>query len=47
MALPWHLGLLLVGPWLGHATWHAYRGAVQWPADESPANPVENSVASP
>ena len=35
MCLPWSLGLLLVGPWLGHASWHAYRGAVQWPSDES------------
>lgn len=26
--LPMFLGLLLVGPVLGHATWHAYRGAV-------------------
>ncbi len=47
MVLPWHAGLLLVGPWLGLATWHAYRGAVQWPADESPVNPVENPAASP
>ena len=29
--LPWGAGLLLVGPWLGHATWHAYRGSVHWP----------------
>jgi len=28
--IPWGLGLLFVGPWLGHATWHAYRGAVRW-----------------
>ncbi|MCA3237257.1 MAG: DUF2189 domain-containing protein [Curvibacter sp.] len=28
--LPWGLGLLLIGPWLGHATWHAYRGSVRW-----------------
>ena len=28
--LPWGAGLLLVGPWLGHATWHAYRGSVRW-----------------
>lgn len=28
--LPWGLGLLLVGPWLGHASWHAYRGSVRW-----------------
>src|SRR3990167_1283475 len=33
MLLPWSLGLLVVGPWLGHASWHAYRGAVQWPGD--------------
>ena len=28
---PWMLGLIVVGPWLGHASWHAYRGAVAWP----------------
>ena len=28
--IPWGLGLLLVGPWLGHASWHAYRGAIEW-----------------
>jgi uncharacterized membrane protein len=28
--IPWGLGLLLVGPWLGHASWHAYRGTVKW-----------------
>ena len=27
---PWMLGLIVVGPWLGHASWHAYRGAVTW-----------------
>lgn len=27
---PWALGILFVGPWLGHATWHAYRDAVGW-----------------
>lgn len=32
--LPWGLGLLLVGPWLGHASWHAYRGSVRWIAEE-------------
>ena len=26
----WMLGLIVVGPWLGHASWHAYRGTVQW-----------------
>lgn len=29
---PWALGVLVVGPWLGHATWHAYRDAVGWEA---------------
>ena len=29
---PWGLGLLVVGPWLGFATWHAYRDAVGWDA---------------
>jgi len=28
--LPWGLGLLLIGPLLGHASWHAYRGSVRW-----------------
>lgn len=28
--LPWGLGLILIGPLLGHASWHAYRGSVQW-----------------
>jgi len=27
--VPWFAGLLVVGPVLGHATWHAYRGAVE------------------
>ena len=26
--LPWFAGLLVVGPVLGHASWHAYRAAV-------------------
>ena len=38
---PWGAGLLVVGPWLGHASWHAYRDAVGWPelvdAPEQPA----------
>lgn len=29
---PWMLGLIVVGPWLGHASWHAYRGTVEWEA---------------
>ena len=26
--LPYFAGLLIVGPWLGHASWHAYRAAL-------------------
>ena len=33
LMLPWNVGLLLVGPLLGHASWHAYRAAVAWPQD--------------
>lgn len=32
--LPWFMGLLVVGPVLGHATWHAYRQIVPAPASE-------------
>ncbi len=32
----WMLGLVVAGPWLGHASWHAYRGAVDW---EEKVNP--------
>ena len=27
--VPWFLGLLVAGPVIGHATWHAYKGTVQ------------------
>ena len=30
LLLPWGIGLVLVGPWLGDASWHAYRGSVCW-----------------
>jgi uncharacterized membrane protein len=32
LVLPWAIGLLVVGPWLGHASWHAYRGCYAWRA---------------
>ncbi|WP_233254937.1 DUF2189 domain-containing protein [Limnohabitans sp. T6-5] len=35
---PWGLGIILVGPWLGHASWHAYRGCVEW--QENPCEAV-------
>jgi len=28
LLLPWAVGILLVASWLGHATWHAYRGSI-------------------
>lgn len=37
LLMPWGLGLLLTGPLLGHATWHAYRGAVEWPEEKPEA----------
>jgi uncharacterized membrane protein len=37
LMLPWALGLLLVGPWLGHASWHAYRGCFAWRLPDAPA----------
>jgi uncharacterized membrane protein len=27
--LPWFAGLLVTAPWIGHASWHAYRHAVE------------------
>jgi len=33
--VPWFAGLLVVGPVLGHATWHAYRGAVDGSATDA------------
>lgn len=35
--LPWFLGLLVIGPVVGHASWHAYRAAVV--DDPTPASP--------
>jgi uncharacterized membrane protein len=37
LLLPMGLGLLLSGPLLGHATWHAYRGSVTWPPESASA----------
>jgi uncharacterized membrane protein len=36
--LPWFAGLLIVGPVLGHASWHAYRAAVA--IDDAAAAPA-------
>lgn len=30
LLLPWSAGLLVAGPLLGHASWHAYRSSVHW-----------------
>ncbi|MCA0175308.1 MAG: DUF2189 domain-containing protein [Proteobacteria bacterium] len=37
--LPWLLGLLVAGPLLGYASWHAYRDAVGDVAAEAPPTP--------
>jgi uncharacterized membrane protein len=34
LLMPWSVGLVLVGPLLGYASWYAYRGAVEWPAGD-------------
>jgi uncharacterized membrane protein len=31
------VGLLVVGPWLGHGSWHAYRGCVRWLDHKGPS----------
>ncbi|MFT3718328.1 DUF2189 domain-containing protein [Pseudorhodoferax sp.] len=33
LALPWAAGVLVVVPWLGHATWHGYRQVMPPAAD--------------
>jgi uncharacterized membrane protein len=38
--LPWFLGLLFLGPVVGHASWHAYRAAVE------PVEPADSAAAS-
>lgn len=40
---PWGLGLLVIGPWLGHASWHAYRGSVRW-LDQTQERTVSDTV---
>ncbi len=42
--LPWGAGLLVVGPVVGHASWHAYRGAVRW---QEPPAAAGKSATSP
>lgn len=36
---PWGSGLLVVGPLLGHASWHAYRSAITWQEEGSQNRP--------
>jgi hypothetical protein len=48
--MPWGAGLLLVGPLLGHASWHAYRGSVGWleaPAGEARAGSLGQAEVIP
>jgi uncharacterized membrane protein len=38
--LPWFAGLLVAGPVIGHASWHAYRAAVGGPMLDEAARSV-------
>lgn len=42
--LPWGLGLIFVGPLLGHASWHAYRGSVRWQLQDNEGAIIEVSA---
>jgi len=46
LLLPWALGLLLVGPLLGHASWHAYRGSVRWLDTATAQAPAAGTASS-
>jgi uncharacterized membrane protein len=41
--VPWFIGLVVIGPLVGHASWHAYRGAVA--ADETAPAPSATTPA--
>lgn len=43
--LPWGLGIVLTGPLLGHASWHAYRASVLWDDPPEPTGPAPAPVA--
>ncbi|MDZ5457150.1 DUF2189 domain-containing protein [Azohydromonas lata] len=47
--LPFFAGLLVVGPWLGHASWHAYRGAVaaEQPTTDAAADAPQAADGAP
>ena len=38
--LAWGVGLVIVGPLLGHASWHAYRATVYWRENAPASDPV-------
>lgn len=44
--LSWGLGFIVIGPLLGHASWHAYRGAVRWQEPAAPT-PAAGPAAAP
>ncbi len=46
LMVPWSLGLILVGPWLGHASWHAYRGSIAWRASDTAATSGHDPLTS-
>lgn len=42
--LPWFLGLLFIGPIVGHASWHAYRAAVVRDGDPDAQAPTASAA---
>lgn len=45
--LPWGMGLILIGPLLGHASWHAYCGTVRWEEAPDAASGMPEPSAPP
>jgi uncharacterized membrane protein len=44
LALPWAAGVVVVVPWLGHASWHAYRQVMPTPAVHAQGHALEVPV---
>lgn len=42
--LPWGVGIVVVGPLIGHASWHAYRQAVEWHEPPQASTPNETTA---
>ena len=47
LLLPWGLGLVVVGPLLGHASWHAYRASIEPPPGWAAAAALADTAQVP